>query len=217
MGWYSAITLMLQALFQHQVATLSTETNLKLFKLSQSELLSLVAPLQLIVDQLEVNSELSAGYLPFVLVIISHDTSTEQLFAQVKFQEKPGYIHMYPSEPADFTPISSITIPAAKAYLLTDIDRGEDTRNVAPASALETIEKLGRSPLTIHEGISILLQHPEFLEKNHCFSLLGSRSYDLRVPALWISQGRPKLGWCWNGNPHTWLGSASCRRRIAAS
>ncbi|MEK8108885.1 DUF5701 family protein [Micromonospora sp. M12] len=23
--------------------------------------------------------------------------------------------------------------------------------------------------------------------------------------------GRTKLGWCWYGNPHTWLGSASAR------
>ncbi|WFF07707.1 DUF5701 family protein [Micromonospora sp. WMMD1076] len=29
------------------------------------------------------------------------------------------------------------------------------------------------------------------------------------MPALWISQGAPKLGWCWFGNPHTWLGSAT--------
>ncbi|MGW0174505.1 DUF5701 family protein [Rhodococcus sp. NPDC003322] len=32
--------------------------------------------------------------------------------------------------------------------------------------------------------------------------------------ALWISQRRPKLGWCWNGNPHSRLGSASAGRRI---
>ncbi|MFE9203891.1 DUF5701 family protein [Micromonospora sp. NPDC007230] len=24
-----------------------------------------------------------------------------------------------------------------------------------------------------------------------------------------MSQGAPKLGWCWYGNPHTWLGSAT--------
>jgi hypothetical protein len=25
------------------------------------------------------------------------------------------------------------------------------------------------------------------------------------------------LGWCWDGNPHTWLGSASCKTRIGCS
>jgi hypothetical protein len=29
------------------------------------------------------------------------------------------------------------------------------------------------------------------------------------VPAFWISERAPKLGWCWDGNPHTWLGVAS--------
>jgi NhaA family Na+:H+ antiporter len=44
-------------------------------------------------------------------------------------------------------------------------------------------------------------------------SLLGSRAGDRRVPALWLRRGHPKLGWCWAGNPHTWLGSASCGGR----
>jgi hypothetical protein len=41
----------------------------------------------------------------------------------------------------------------------------------------------------------------------------GSRRGDQRVPAFWISEGRPKLGGCWDGNPHTWLGTAACARR----
>ena len=69
-------------------------------------------------------------------------------------------------------------------------------------------------PLTIDEGIAILTHHPDFLQKNNCFSLLASRCGDQRVPAMWISGGAPRLGWCWAGNPHTWLGSASCRSRI---
>lgn len=47
-------------------------------------------------------------------------------------------------------------------------------------------------------------------------SLPGSRCGDRRVTAFWISEGRPKLGWCWAGNPHAWLGSASCGRRAGA-
>jgi len=49
--------------------------------------------------------------------------------------------------------------------------------------------------------------------KNHCFMLMGSRRGDLRVPALWISEKAPKLGWCYDGNPHTWLGIASAESR----
>lgn len=54
----------------------------------------------------------------------------------------------------------------------------------------------------------------ELLEKNKCFMLAGSRRHDRRVPALWISERAPKLGWCWDGNPHTWLGTASAALRL---
>ena len=59
-----------------------------------------------------------------------------------------------------------------------------------------------------------MTHHPEAVDRNDGFSLLASRCGDRRVGALWISKGRPKLGWCWAGNPHTWLGSASCAARV---
>ncbi|MDF2824427.1 MAG: hypothetical protein K0R68_1835, partial [Mycobacterium sp.] len=49
---------------------------------------------------------------------------------------------------------------------------------------------------------------------------------DSRTPALWISNGAgrdggarrdaPKVGWCWAGNRHTWLGFASVAGRREA-
>jgi hypothetical protein len=63
----------------------------------------------------------------------------------------------------------------------------------------------------------VLTHHPDFLSKNNCFSLLASRRADRRVPALWISAGAPRLGWCWAGNRHTWLGSASCGARLGSA
>lgn len=43
----------------------------------------------------------------------------------------------------------------------------------------------------------------------------GSRTgTNQRVPAIWISRRRPKLGWCWDRNPHTWLGTASAADRV---
>jgi hypothetical protein len=102
------------------------------------------------------------------------------------------------------------------AYLLVNIDRGKENINLAPNQALPLLQKASRSPLTIDEGVAIVTHYPDFLRKNNCFSLLASRhSGDQRVPALWInSQKSPNLGWCWNGNPHTWLGSASCTTRL---
>ena len=81
------------------------------------------------------------------------------------------------------------------------------------------------------EGLHWLLQSPKVLERNHCFMTIGSRvrkpggKLDARTPALWISNGMgrdgagrrnaPKVGWCWAGNRHTWLGIASAVSRSA--
>ena len=90
------------------------------------------------------------------------------------------------------------------------------TLDVPPAVALPRLTAAGRSPLTVEEGLSVVLQRPEVLREVCCFSLLGSRCGDRRVPALWVKRGgQPRLGWCWEGAPHTWLGSASCAARAA--
>ena len=39
--------------------------------------------------------------------------------------------------------------------------------------------------------------------------------YARRVPTFWVSKGAPRLGWCWAGNPHSWLGAASAAGRLA--
>ncbi len=125
-----------------------------------------------------------------------------------------GFSVMDADDLARFAPIASVRLPAGGAYLLTDLDLGAGNRNVTPDDALVAIETAGRSPLTIDEGIALVTQRPESVARNAGFSLCGSRCGDKRVAALWISKGRPKLGWCWAGNPHTWLGSASCSRRV---
>jgi hypothetical protein len=108
-------------------------------------------------------------------------------------------------------------VPAgAAAYLLVGVDRGEEFCGVRPEDALPVITGRGRTPLTIDEGIAVVTQAPHLLAKNRCFMLSGSRRQDRRVPALWISERAPKLGWCWDGNPHTWLGVASAAGRLAA-
>ncbi|NJO20959.1 MAG: hypothetical protein HC838_14230 [Spirulinaceae cyanobacterium RM2_2_10] len=156
----------------------------------------------------------SSGKISFCIVISCSLVSIKDALSLVKREGKSGFVSMYPVEPDQFQAIESITIPKEEIYLLIDFDRGSDTLNVAPQEALKTLMSLGRSPLTIEEGVAILTHYPECLVKNNCFSLLGSRCGDRRVPALWISEKCPKLGWCWDGNPHTWLGSASCSKRI---
>jgi len=116
---------------------------------------------------------------------------------------------------APYRPIEQIELPHG-AYALVGIERGDEFRGVAPRVATATILERGRTPLTIPEGLALALVRPSILARNHCFSLSGSRRGDKRVPALWISAGRPKLGWCWDGNPHDWLGVASVARRVGA-
>jgi hypothetical protein len=106
--------------------------------------------------------------------------------------------------------------PSGAVYLLLDVDSGANTLNVTPDDALPRIAAAGRSPLTIDEAVAVVTHYPEVLRTKNCFSILGSRCGDRRVPAMWVSRGHPRLGWCWAGNPHTWLGSASCGGRVGA-
>ncbi len=128
----------------------------------------------------------------------------------------------------EFRPIAGVEVPESPLYLIHDVRRGDEMRNWSPEEALPAIASAGRSPLTISEGISWLLQEPQLLEPGHSFMTIASRlsrgsRLDARTPAIWISggtgrdgkdhRGAPKVGWCWAGNRHTWLGFASASRR----
>jgi hypothetical protein len=141
---------------------------------------------------------------------------------------RPGFVVDDLRDLDQFEPAGGVTVPDRPLYLVHDVDRGDDLRNRSPNEALPAIAGRGRSPLTISEGISWLLQEPERLERNHCFMTIGSRkrkgtALDTRTPAVWISggtgrdgkenKGAPKVGWCWAGNRHTWLGFASAAAR----
>jgi Family of unknown function (DUF5701) len=152
-----------------------------------------------------------------VLVLARDVVPVAAAAALIKRRGKPLVLgHLEPDELAGFVPIDAVRLPAGPAYLAVDVDLGTGSRNVRPEGALRDILAAGRSPLTIDEGIALLLQQPEAIAPNWGFSAAGSRRGDQRVPAFWISEGRPKLGWCWDRNPHTWLGTASCAARIPA-
>lgn len=85
-----------------------------------------------------------------------------------------------------------------------------------PKHAMDAVAARTRTLLTIEEGAALITHFPQVLVKNKCFSVGGSRCGDRRVAAIWISQNAPKLGWCREGNPHTWLGMASAATRRAA-
>jgi hypothetical protein len=129
--------------------------------------------------------------------------------------DRPGRVDRNhpPGDLATYDPLPELGVPGA-AYLLVGVERGEEFCGVRPEEALPAIRGRGRTPLTIDEGIALVTHAPHLLERNRCFMLSGSRRHDRRVPALWISEGAPKLGWCWDGNPHSWLGVASAAGRL---
>lgn len=156
----------------------------------------------------------TAESVPFVVVVPAGLVPAASSMPLTSLRGKPGFVSADTSDIDRFLPIAEVDVPAADAYLLLGVERGSELRDVRPNDALVAITARGRTPLTYDEGIALVTLRPEVLEKNHCFSLVASRCGDKRVPALWISGGAPKLGWCWAGNPHTWLGSASCAGRI---
>ncbi|OHU70906.1 hypothetical protein BKG86_14300 [Mycobacteroides chelonae] len=149
-------------------------------------------------------------HIPFILLVAG--TSYEQTAPLMRLDGRKGFHVMDDGDVDVYRPI--VEIPD-HAYLLTDVDTGSEFCNVTPEAALQTITARGRTPLTIEEGIALVLLRPDMLRKNKCFSLAASRGKGQRVPAIWISDRRPKLGWCWDRNPHTWLGTASCGGRVA--
>lgn len=124
---------------------------------------------------------------------------------------RTGYVDLRPLTPASFQP--TLDLPPGP-YWIEDVDLGGNLLGVAPAEARQLIDAAGRLPLTLEEGIAVLLAHPGILRERNCFQMLGSSAGDKRVPSLWVTKaGRPRLGWCWDGNPHSWLAAASCARR----
>jgi hypothetical protein len=148
--------------------------------------------------------------IPFVVVV--PDVPVIDVLASVHGTGGAGFTTMEPDDLASFRPLPELGVPAVP-YLLVDVDPGPDTLNVTPADVAPRLAAAGRSPLTIAEGLAVLVSDHGVLRSRNCFSLLGSRAGDKRVPALWVSERRPRLGWCYQGAPHTWLGTASCAAR----
>jgi hypothetical protein len=156
-------------------------------------------------------AEADGSPIPFV-VVVPHLPVVRVLEA-VHTAGGQGFTTMEDDDLARFRPLPELQVPVGP-YLLLDVDPGADHLKVPPAEVLPRLTAASRSPLTIAEGLAVLVSDPGVLRARNCFSLLGSRAGDKRVPALWVSARRPRLGWCYQGAPHTWLGSASCAGRL---
>ncbi|PZR53914.1 hypothetical protein DNL40_06845 [Xylanimonas oleitrophica] len=147
-------------------------------------------------------------------------------------EERAGFVVEDMTDVDLFGPTEGVELPAADVYAVLAPRRGDELRGWSPEEAAPALAAGGRTPLTLAEGIHWALQTPAVLERNACYMTLASRlrrpdgRYDSRTPALWVSggtgrdgrerRGAPKVGWCWWGNRHTWLGFASAAGRVAA-
>lgn len=169
---------------------------------------------------------------PGALLVVHPDLAPASALAPLlELNGKPGFVVTDMADVDEFTPISTVGLPDAPLYLIRDLDRGDAMANWSPDEALPALIDAGRTPLTLTEGLHWLLQRPDVLTRNHCFMTIGSRRHkpggalDARTPAVWISNGTgrdgsvnrnaPKVGWCWAGNRHTWLGFASASGRFS--
>ena len=164
------------------------------------------------------------------LLVVHPDRAPASALAPLlRRDDKPGFVVVDMPDVDDFAPYD-IELPDAPLYVVTGLDRGDRMANWSPEEALPALLKEGRTPLLLTEGIHWVLQQPAALERNRCFMTIGSRlrkangSLDARTPAIWISNGTgrdgrerrnaPKVGWCWWGNRHTWLGFGSGTGRL---
>ena len=147
------------------------------------------------------------------VVVVPDLAPPDELVAMTEIAGRHGFTTMEADDLARFRPTQDVAVPDV-AYLLVDPDPGRDWLDVPPAEVLSPMLASGRTPLTLDEGLALLLQDGGLLRSANCFSMLASRCGDKRVPALWVSKNRPRLGWCWNGAPHSWLGSASATARL---
>lgn len=181
--------------------------------LSETDFRSHIDPLR---DRLgALPAPTSETALPFVIVLSRDLVPTAAVMETVvDSRGKPGVVNMDPVTPDDFKTKDGVEIPAGQAYLLADIDLGAQFLDVRPKDALPVIEAAGRLPLTIDEGVAVMTQFGDALQTHNAFQLLASRQDSLRIPSIWRSYNQPRLGWCWDGAPHPWMGSASAALRV---
>lgn len=210
-----------EAEFDRQVARLLELGYPEPAGMTAEQFIEAVAPLREVAVSSEAGEhDPERGRVAFVLVVTRRLVPIEETMPRTTLpgKSKPGFVdHSFEEGSLErFVATEPMNLPDPRAYLVFDVDRGEEFCGAVPVDAMGVIADRERTVLTIEEGVALLTLFPEVLVKNKCYMLGGSRCGDRRVPALWISKNAPKLGWCWERNPHTWLGMASAGGRVAA-
>ena len=199
--------------FDRQLATLISKGYPALAGMSIEKFTEHLEPLQRLLPKAPASTQ---DAIPFVIVVKSDLVPTFPAVQRFLVRDKAGWTDM-DDEIDAYKPIEGVDVPGSSAYLLVDVDTGRETLNVRPNDALPLILGAGRTPLTTDEGVALVTHYPEILKVRNCFQSLGSRTDNKRIPSFWVSKGAPRLGWCWAGNPHTWLGAGSAAARYGPS
>ena len=198
--------------FDRQLGTLLDCDYPGLAGLSRTEFLGHVEPLRELVP---VDTPSDGSTFAFVIVVKGELVPTVAAVERFSVDGRSGFTDMADELPG-YRPIPGVDVPSSPAYLLTEVDTGRATLGVRPNDALPSITAAGRTPLTIDEGVALVTQFPDIFRAHNAFQALGSRAGNKRIPSFWVSKGAPRLGWCWAGNPHTWLGSGSAAARYGS-
>ncbi len=200
--------------FDRQLDVLVSNDIHKLLKLSKPKFLEAIESLRTVAMYVKTTHAL--GTLPFAIVFKSERLDPSLVMEKVVAKNKTGFVEMNPKQPSDFIPI--VELPEYPIYLITNIETGFNYLNISPAECTREILKRKRTPLTLEEGVMVALLFPEIFTDKKRFNAIqmsGSRIVDdERIPSIWFSKGAPRLGWCWDNNIHTWLGTASCSVRV---
>lgn len=200
----------LAAELDRQISTLVDHGYPELAGLDLAAFCAYVDPLHDLLDGLPAPT---GSNFPFVLVVTAALVPTVAAVERIDVRGKQGWTDMH-DELGGYRPIGGVDVPDSPVYLLADVSTGPETLDVRPNDALPMIEAAGRTPLTVDEGVALATQFPELFAERNAFQALGSRTDNKRVPSFWVSKGAPRLGWCWAGNPHSWLGAGSAAARI---
>lgn len=132
------------------------------------------ASLEPLRDELPSRSP-SGDRIPFVVVV--PDLPVVHVLGTVHLVGGTGFTSMERDELAQFHPLPEPEVPATP-YLLLDVDAGASTFDLPPSEALPRITAARRSPLTLAEGISLLVADPGLLRSRNSFAarLTASRS-----------------------------------------
>jgi Family of unknown function (DUF5701) len=167
------------------------------------------------------------------LFVIRHDLAPPSLLADaLTVNGEKGFVVSDMTDVDEFLPIASVDLPATPVYLLRDLRRGDEMADSSPDEALPAIEESGRTrfldrgsalaPATAGDAGARAMFHDDRSRRRKPDGRL-----DARTPKVWLSNGTgrdgranrdaPKVGWCWAGNRHTWLGFTSAAGRDSTS